>query len=132
MLHTEVDPKCSWAISHMDLFPVEVNTADYEMLLRVPGIGVTGAKRILRARKAHALDFDMLKNLGIVLKRARFFITCGGKTMQRIPDNEEQLIYSIISPNLMGGFTDYGAEQLSLFQPVLTKEDRIECLTGEF
>ena len=102
------------------------------MLLRVPGIGVTGAKRILRARKAHALDFDMLKNLGIVLKRARFFITCGGKTMQRIPDNEEQLIYSIISPNLMGGFTDYGAEQLSLFQPMLTKEDRIECLTGEF
>ena len=132
MLHPEVDPKCSWAISHMDLFPVEVNTAEYEMLLRVPGIGVTGAKRILRARKAHALDFDMLKNLGIVLKRARFFITCGGKTMQRIPDNEEQLIYSIISPNLMGGFTDYGAEQLSLFQPVLTKEDRIECLTGEF
>ena len=132
MLHTEVDPKCSWAINHMDIFPVEVNEADYEMLLRVPGIGVTSAKRILRARKAHALDFDMLKNLGVVLKRARFFLTCNGRTMQRIPDNQEELIYYILSPNIMGGFADYGMEQLSFFQPVLTKEDRQECLTGEF
>ena len=132
MLHTEVDPKCSWAINHMDIFPVEVNEADYEMLLRVPGIGVTSAKRILRARKAHALDFDMLKNLGVVLKRAQFFLTCSGRTMQRIPDNQEELIYSILSPNIMGGFADYGMEQLSFFQPVLTKEDRQECLTGEF
>ena len=74
----------------------------------------------------------MLKNLGIVLKRAKFFITCGGKTMQRIPETPEAMIYSIISPNIMGGFTDYGMEQLSLFQPVLTKEDAVECLTGEF
>ncbi|MBQ6699024.1 MAG: helix-hairpin-helix domain-containing protein, partial [Oscillospiraceae bacterium] len=132
MLHPEVDPKCSWAVSHLDDFPVEVNTADYEMLLRVPGIGVTGAKRIVRARRNQRLDFDMLKRLGVVLKRARWFITCGGKTMQKIPETPEMMIWSILSPNRMGGFTDYGMEQLSLFEPVLTGEDFRECLTGEF
>ncbi len=132
MLHPEVDPKCSWAVSHLDEFPVEVNTADYEMLLRVPGIGVAGAKRILVARRAHSLDFDGLKRLGIVLKRAKYFITCNGKTLQRIPETTESMIWALISPNKMGGFTDYGMEQLSFFEPVLTGEDRLECLTGEF
>ncbi len=132
MLHPEVDPKCSWAVSHLDDFPVEVNTADYEMLLRVPGIGVTGAKRIVRARRNQRLDFDMLKRLGIVLKKAKFFITCNGKTMQKIPETPEMMIYSLLAPNRMGGFTDYGMEQLSLFEPVLTGEDVIGCLTGEF
>ncbi len=132
MLHTEVDPKCSWAVSHLDEFPVEVNTADYEMLLRVPGIGVAGAKRIVRARRAQTLDFDMLKRLGIVLKRAKYFITCSGKTMQRIPETTESMIWALISPNKMGGFTDYGMEQLSFFEPVLTEKERFECLTGEF
>ena len=132
MLHPEVDPKCSWAVSHLDDFPVEVNTADYEMLLRVPGIGVTGAKRILRARKSQALGFDELKKLGVVLKRARFFITCRGKTLQKIPETPEAMIYSILSPNRMGGFTDYSMEQLSLFEPALSGEDVRECLTGEF
>lgn len=132
MLHPEVDPKCSWAVNHLDEFPVEINEADYEMLLRVPGIGVTGAKKIVRARKSQRLDFDMLKRLGIVLKRAKFFITCSGKTMQRIPETPEAVIYSILAPNKMGGFTDYGMEQLSLFEPVLTGEDSVECLTGEF
>ncbi len=132
MLHPEVDPKCSWAVSHLDEFPVEVNTADYEMLLRVPGIGVTGAKRIVTARRAHSLDFDGLKRLGIVLKRAKYFITCNGKTLQRIPETTESMIWALISPNKMGGFTDYGMEQLSFFEPVLTGEDVKECLTGEF
>ncbi|MBR5310739.1 MAG: putative DNA modification/repair radical SAM protein [Oscillospiraceae bacterium] len=132
MLHPEVDPKCSWAVSHLDDFPVEVNTADYEMLLRVPGIGVKGAKRILAARRYQKLDFDILKRLGVVLKRAKWFITCSGKTLQRIPDTPEMMIWSILSPNRMGGFTDYGMEQLSLFETVLTGEDVRECLTGEF
>ncbi len=132
MLHPEVDPKCSWAVSHLDEFPVEVNTADYEMLLRVPGIGVTGAKRIVKARRSRNLDFDALKRLGVVLKRARFFITCCGKTLQRIPETPEAMIYSILSPNKMGGFQDYGFEQLSLFEPALTGEVINECLTGEF
>ena len=106
--------------------------ADYEMLLRVPGIGVKGAKRIVRARRTQKLDFDALKRLGIVLKRAKFFVTCNGKTLQKLPETTESMLWAITSPNNMGGFTDYGMEQLSLFQPVLKGEDVMECLTGEF
>ena len=80
MFNPLIDPKCNWALNNMHLFPVEVNSASYEMLLRVPGIGVTGAQRIVRARKAAYLDFDGLKKLGIVMKRAQYFITCKGKT----------------------------------------------------
>ena len=74
-----LDPKCSWAVSHLDQFPVEVNTAPYELLLRVPGIGVKSAGRILTARRHCRLDFAGLKKLGVVLKRAQYFLTCGGK-----------------------------------------------------
>ncbi len=77
--NTLIDPKCSWAISHMELFPVEVMHADYETLLRVPGIGPTSAKRILSARRIGTLRFDDLQKLGVVLKRAQYFITCGGR-----------------------------------------------------
>lgn len=132
MLHPEVDPKCSWAISHLDMFPVEINTADYEMLLRIPGVGVKGAKKIIAARKYTSLNFEDLYRLGIVLKRARFFITCNGKTMQSIPETEESMISSLLSPNKMGGFQNYEMEQLSFFEPKLSLEDKVECLTGEF
>lgn len=74
-----LDPKCQWALRHMELFPVEVNRADKETLLRVPGLGVVSVKRILSARRSKTLDFDDLKKLGVVLKRAVYFITCKGK-----------------------------------------------------
>lgn len=131
MLHTEVDPKCSWAINHMDIFPVEINKADMEMILRVPGIGVTSAKRIIQARRHSVLDFDALKRIGVVLKRARYFITANGKTMGRIPDNQEELIFAITSPNELGGFEDYGSEQMSLFEPKILREEAVSCLTGQ-
>jgi predicted DNA-binding helix-hairpin-helix protein len=73
-----IDPKCNWAIKHIDQFPVEVNKVPYEMLLRIPGIGVRGAKRIVAARRERALRFDDLKRLNITLKRAKYFITCRG------------------------------------------------------
>ena len=73
-----LDPKAMWAINNISHFPVEVNRADYDMLLRVPGIGVRGAGRIMKARKERSLNFDDLKRLNITLKRARFFITCQG------------------------------------------------------
>ncbi|MDR0499737.1 MAG: putative DNA modification/repair radical SAM protein [Coriobacteriales bacterium] len=73
-----IDPKCSWALRHMDLFPVEINKANYEMLLRIPGIGVRGAKRIVVARRERRLRFDDLKRLNVSMKRARYFITCNG------------------------------------------------------
>lgn len=74
-----LDSKACWALRHPGLFPVEVNRASYHMLLRVPGIGVTSAKRIYAARKRAWLSYDTLKRLGVVLKRAKYFITCKGK-----------------------------------------------------
>ncbi|AFK87658.1 MULTISPECIES: putative DNA modification/repair radical SAM protein [Thermoanaerobacterium] len=74
-----LDPKINWAMKNLNLFPVEVNTADYNMLLRVPGIGLRTANRIVKARKAAYLNYDSLKKLGVVLKRAKYFITCNGK-----------------------------------------------------
>ena len=74
-----LDPKCAWALNHLEQFPVEVNTADYHTLLRVPGIGVVSARRILAARRWRSLDLDALKKLGVVLKRAQYFLTCNGR-----------------------------------------------------
>ena len=78
-LPAEYDPKCAWALKNMQLFPVEVNTAPVEMLLRVPGIGTLGAYKIVQARRHAKLQFDDLVRMRVVLKRAKHFITCGGK-----------------------------------------------------
>lgn len=78
-LATDIDPKANWAINHLDRFPIEVNTAPYEELLRVPGIGVRGAKAIVGARRATALGEAELRKLGVAYKRARFFIMCRGR-----------------------------------------------------
>ncbi|MBL3539896.1 putative DNA modification/repair radical SAM protein [Aminivibrio sp.] len=75
-LDEALDPKTGWALARPDFFPVDVNRASYEEILRVPGIGVRSAKRILTARRGHLLDGDDLAKLGIVMKRARFFISC--------------------------------------------------------
>lgn len=80
-----IDPKCDWAIRHLDLFPVEVNTASYDSLLRVPGIGPTGVKKIMEARRYGQVNFEMLRKMHIVLKRAQYFITCGGRMLYHIP-----------------------------------------------
>lgn len=75
----QLDPKTCWALRHPEVFPIEVNRASYHMLLRVPGIGVTSAKRICAARRQAFLSYDSLRRLGIVMKRAQYFITCKGK-----------------------------------------------------
>lgn len=74
-----LDPKADYALKHLNLYPVEVNTASYNTLLKVPGIGVTSAKRIISSRKFTKINFDILKKVGVVLKRAKYFITCDGK-----------------------------------------------------
>lgn len=79
LLDDEVDPKCAWALRHPEFFPVEVNRAGYEALLRVPGVGVKSAQRILEARRYGSLRAENLRKLGIVMKRARYFLTAGGK-----------------------------------------------------
>jgi len=84
-----IDPKCDWAVRHLGQFPVEINKASHEMLLRVPGIGPTSVKRIMEARRYGNVNFDMLKKMGVVLKRAQYFITCGGKMLYNIPIEEK-------------------------------------------
>lgn len=86
-----LDPKCDWALRHLEQFPVEVNTASYDTLLKVPGIGVKSAMRIVRAREGSTLDFTSLKKIGVVLKRAKYFLTCSGRMMYRIPIEEDFL-----------------------------------------
>jgi len=78
-LDPRLDPKASWALRHPEMFPVEINRADYETLLRVPGVGVRSARRIVRARRVGALHGDDLGRLGVVMKRARWFLTAGGR-----------------------------------------------------
>ncbi|RKD28921.1 putative DNA modification/repair radical SAM protein [Lacrimispora algidixylanolytica] len=94
--NTLLDPKCDWALRHLELFPVEVNLADYFTLLRVPGMGVKSAKRIIAARKNGPLDFDALKRIGVVLKRAIYFITCSGKMMYPVKINEDYICSHLI------------------------------------
>ena len=90
-----LDPKCDWAINHIEQFPVEIMRADYYTLLRVPGIGVKSAKRIVSARRYGKLEFSNLKKMGVVLKRAAFFITCNGKTMMPLNMNQDYIARSI-------------------------------------
>jgi predicted DNA-binding helix-hairpin-helix protein len=78
-LDFEVDPKCDWALRNFHRFPVEINKADYETLLRVPGIGVLSARRIVAARRSGRLGYEDLKKIGVILKRAVYFILCDGK-----------------------------------------------------
>ena len=112
------DPKCDWAIRHIEIFPVEVMSADYYLLLRVPGIGVRSAKRIVSARRHNKLDFNSLRKMGVVLKRAGFFITCQGKTMIRLQMDRDWISRSLLSDekkNVQEIAPDMTYEQLSLF-----------------
>ncbi len=124
-----LDPKCNWAIHHMEQFPVEVNRAPYEMLLRVPGIGVKSALRIVQARRYAILDITALKKLGIVLKRARFFITCNGKSASLLRTDNPAVIAGAICERGYSERELAAPEQLSLFAP--TGEDKIKCLSGQ-
>ena len=92
-----LDPKCDWALRHLEKFPVEVSRADYATLLRIPGIGVKSARRILKARRHGTLNFDILKKIGVVLKRAGYFITCEGHTCRTLRLNEDFLTGELIA-----------------------------------
>ena len=91
-----LDPKCDWALHHLEHFPVEVEKASYATLLRVPGIGPKSASRITYARQYGRLNFDNLKRMGVVLKRAHYFITCGGRQMYRTPIEEAYITRQLV------------------------------------
>ena len=108
-----VDPKCNWALRHPEFFPVEVNRAPYETLLRVPGIGVTSARRILYARRGGTLYHEDLRKLGVVMKRAQYFITCKGKIIDNLHFSQDSVLRGLIAAE--GRLPAPEMEQLSLF-----------------
>ncbi len=112
-----LDPKCDWALRHLEYFPVEINRADYKTLLRVPGIGAKSAKRIVTARRMNRLDFADLKKIGVVLKRALYFITCSGKMMYNTKLEEDYICQNLMrdKTQIPKEFRHSGYEQLSLF-----------------
>ena len=115
---TRVDPKCSWALAHLEFFPVEVNTADYETLLRIPGVGVISAKRILSARRAGRLRIDDLPKLGVVMKRAQYFLTASGKIPDGLRFTPDSLLRSLIAAE-QPQLPQQEMVQLSLFDAVV-------------
>ena len=113
----QLDPKCSWAVAHLEQFPVEVMKADYEMLLRVPGIGPTGAKRILSARRTAHLRFEDLKKLGVVVKRAQYFLLCDGRAAEGLRFSPATITAQLKAME-QGLLPSGDMQQLSLFDAV--------------
>lgn len=133
-----LDPKCDWALRHLEQFPVEVNRADYGTLLRVPGLGVKSARRIVAARRSGALDFPDLKKMGVVLKRAMYFLTCSGRTMMPFSLNENYITSQLVGAEhkKIWDIENHDSyRQLSLFDDYqivapVSGEDRVSAVTG--
>ena len=109
-LSVDFDPKEDWALRNLQLFPMEINKVSFENLVRIPGVGIKSAQRIVAARREKSLDFDDLKKIAVVLKRARHFITCKGKYYSGLPFKEE-----VLREHLRQGSKTPAYEQLSLF-----------------
>jgi len=136
-LDLNFDPKTNWALNNLDFFPVEINRASYRDLLRVPGIGMTSAKRIISARWVRSLDISELKSLGVVLKRAQYFITCRGRYSGDVPFRETNIRWRL-SPRQdlnLRELEKNGIEQLSFLEPssrLLIGAAAATSLTGQF
>ena len=119
-----LDPKCNWALKHLEYFPVEVNRADYFTLLRVPGIGYKSAERIVKARRMGSLSFEDLKKMGVVLKRALYFLTCNGKMFGQVRIEEDYITRNLLQTkeSLPDSVRNMNYRQLSLFDDVNFRE----------
>ena len=113
----QLDPKCSWAVAHLEQFPVEIMRADYETLLRVPGIGPTSAKRIVSARRTAHLRFEDLKKLGVVVKRAQYFVLCDGHAAPGLRFSPATIVQQLEAVE-RGLLPSGEMQQLSLFDAV--------------
>ncbi len=115
----EIDPKCDWALRHLGDFPIEVEKAPYDVLLRVPGIGPKSAERIVNARRYGHLDYTSLKKIGVVLKRAHYFITCNGQMMFHTPIEEKYIFNQLTSDEYKDNWkiahSNEQYEQMSIF-----------------
>lgn len=133
-LDINFDPKTDWALSHIEQFPVEVNTASQKQLLRVPGMGVRSVKRIMTARKVHFLTFEDLKKLGVVLKRAQYFITCKGKYYGDTVFKEDSIRYRLTPKKDLNIIDNPSFEQLSFLTElpaIYGPTDSFTSITGE-
>ena len=112
-----LDPKCCWALKHLEVFPIEINKADYRLLLRVPGIGYKSAARIVKARRLGVLQFEDLKKMGVALKRALYFITCAGRMMYPVRIEEDYITRNLLNTKekIPEGAFGMTYRQLSLF-----------------
>lgn len=122
-----LDPKCCWALKHLELFPVEINRAEYRMLLRVPGIGCKSASRIVKARRMGNLQFDDLRKIGVVLKRALYFITCSGKMMCPTKIEEDYITRNLLNTKerIPEGAGSLNYRQLTLFDDMDPEKARL-------
>lgn len=123
--NTYLDPKCDWALGHLEQFPVEITRADYLTLLRVPGIGTKSARRILQARRTGSISFSSLKTMGVVLKRAIYFITCHGKSAYPFMKIDEDYITRNLladEPDVMKGYGSHVTYKQLTFEDFLTKQ----------
>lgn len=120
-----LDPKADWALRHLELFPVEINRADYTMLLRIPGIGVKSAQKIVKARRGCNLTFEHLKKLNVSLKRALYFITCNGKMLYRTKIEEDYITRNLLNVKERLPFDVSGVtyKQITLFDTGLFPEE---------
>lgn len=133
-----LDPKEDWAVRHLEQFPVEINRAPMQMLLRVPGIGVKSAQRIVAARRSTNLTFSDLKKIGVVLKRALFFITCNGRMMYPVKLDEDYIVRNLTDPKERVRFGSDGMSyrQMSLFDDgnfsrPLTGTEQLQVAAGQ-
>ena len=134
-----LDPKADWALRHLEQFPVEINKAAYEVLLRIPGVGVKSAQRIVAARRSQKLGFDELKKIGVVLKRALYFICCNGKMMYPTKIEEDYITRNLIQVKEKLPFSLDGTtyRQVSLFDDATflgktNEQERQLALFGQF
>ncbi len=130
-----LDPKCDWALRHLEQFPVEINRADYSMILRVPGIGVKSAKRIVAARRSACLEFSDLKKIGVVLKRAVCFITCNGRMMYSVKMNQDFITSQLLGEERRNAWDISQKDayrQMSMFDDgfLSAKPDENEAMTA--
>lgn len=120
-----LDPKADWALRHLELFPVEINRADYNMLLRIPGIGVKSAQKIVKARRGCTITFEHLKKMNVSLKRALYFITCNGKMLYRTKIEEDYITRNLLNVKERLPFDVDGVtyKQITLFDTGLFPEE---------
>lgn len=120
-----LDPKADWALRHLELFPVEINRADYNMLLRIPGIGVKSAQKIVKARRGCTITFEHLKKMNVSLKRALYFITCNGKMLYRTKIEEDYITRNLLNVKERLPFDVDGVtyKQVTLFDTGLFPEE---------